>query len=275
MDAFAAKYVVFIEDKTGSHARALLDLMDSYPNALQHFVWKQTAASGQYTIAKQRGYKVWGYFMDGSNGQFERYARRFDYLGIYHGASDDDMKALVGYGLPVICWEIHTRWMRERVLALGIQGLMCSNYPYVSSNVAQASRDDFGSGLRAAGDLPWVLGWKYQPLLVSEAKALRVDSGSTTGYTLGSLGPIGKDEYTIAFGMRWPDALPDGNAHAGVAFGLADDQPYRANVPGAVGGYHLVVHVTGQVELFRRTPGGDAGESLAAFDTRPQLQVSG
>src|SRR5699024_9781688 len=73
LDQFAAKYVMFIEDKTGSHARELLNLLDSYPNPTKHFVWKQTAASEQFKLARQRGYKVWGYFIDNKDGAFARY----------------------------------------------------------------------------------------------------------------------------------------------------------------------------------------------------------
>jgi len=154
LDAHAATTVIFLEDKQGTNTAALLDLMDSYPDSKEHFVWKQTAGGKHLAEAKKRGYKAWGYFVDDVQIRFADFAERFDYLGIYHGASDNEIKALARYGKPVICWEIHTRWMRERVLALGVTGLMCSNYPYASGSTPVSTRDDFASGVRASGDLP-------------------------------------------------------------------------------------------------------------------------
>jgi glycerophosphoryl diester phosphodiesterase len=59
--------------------------------------------------------------------------------------------------------------------------------------------------------------------------------------------------------MRWPKALPGPSEHAGIAFGQANDSPYRVRVASDVGGYHLVVRSSGMLELFRREPGEPAG----------------
>ena len=273
LDRFAATHVIFIEDKQGTNTGALLDVMDAYPAATEHFVWKQTAGSPTYEEAAARGYTTWGYFIDNTDGQFTELAPRFDMLGIYHGATDAEIAELVSFGKPVICWEIHTRWMRERVLALGVQGLMCSNYPYVSTDEAAANRDAFGTGLRSAGDLPWVLGLKYQPEILPREKSVRLAHESTSGYLLGSLGPLPAGDQEIQLEIRWPELPPGRHAGAGLAFGMPDDSPYRAGIPGPVGGYHVLLRASGAVEVYRRNvTGGEeatADELIGSFATEP------
>lgn len=262
LDAHAAANIIFIEDKQGSNAEALLELIDSYPNSKEHFVWKQAAGGKHYAKAKEKGYKTWGYFVNNAENQFNEFAGRFDYLGIYHGATDDEIKALVAFGKPVICWEIHTRWMRDRVKALGVQGLMCSNLPYVSGNAPISNRDDFSSGLRAAGDLPWILTPNYQPTLQPEFSSVSLNHDSGSSYTLGSMCPIPNDTYSLSFEMRWPMAIPDGRGSAGIAFGQGDDQPYRPTAPATVAGYHLTFDSVGTMRLFVREVGAVDGVLL-------------
>lgn len=273
LDRFAATHVIFIEDKQGTNTETLLDVMDAYPDATEHFVWKQTAGSPTYEQAAARGYTTWGYFIDNTDGQFTELAPRFDLLGIYHGATDAEIEELVSFGKPVICWEIHTRWMRDRVLALGVQGLMCSNYLYVSNDTAAANRDAFGSGVRSPGDLPWVLSPKFQPQLLPSENALRMVQDSTVGYILGSLGPLPSGDQEIRCDLRWPESPPGRHAGAGVAFGMSDDQPYRAGIPGPVGGYHVLLRASGAVELYRRSPMTDEnsppGELIGSFPSEP------
>ncbi|MEC5190381.1 hypothetical protein RCH17_000517 [Arthrobacter sp. MP_M7] len=262
LDAHAATSVIFLEDKQGTNTTALLDLMDSYPNSREHFVWKQTAAAKHLAEAKARGYKAWGYFVDNVQIRFADFAAGFDFLGIYHGASDEEIKALVGYGKPVICWEIHTRWMRERVSALGVTGLMCSNFPYASGSNPTNTRDEFASGVRAAGDLPWILAPSYQPTLQPEFSSVSLNNEASSSYTLGSMCPVTKDTYSLSFDMRWPMAVPDKSGSAGIAFGQADDQPYRPTVPATVAGYHVSIDSAGTLRLFAREAGSLDGELL-------------
>lgn len=273
LDRFAGDHVIFIEDKQGTNTLAMLDLMDKYPNATDHFVWKQTAGAPAYEEAAARGYRTWGYFIDNADNQFDSLAPRFDLLGIYHGATDEEIKTLVALGKPVICWEIHTRWMRDRVLALGVQGLMCSNYPYVSNDGAAAARDAFGTGVRAAGDLPWILALKYQPEILPREKAVRLTHDSTSGYLLGSMGPLAEGDQEIQVELRWPKLPPGKHAGAGLVFGMPDDSPYRAGIPGKADGYHVLVRVSGAVEIYRRSlTGGEESsydELIGSFATEP------
>ena len=81
--------VIFIEDKQGTNAPALLRMMDRYPNAREHFVLKQHALDVQYAAAVAHGYRIWGYFNEEDSDQVDRLAPDFDYLGVTHLASDE------------------------------------------------------------------------------------------------------------------------------------------------------------------------------------------
>lgn len=271
LDRFAASHVIFIEDKQGTNANSLLDLLDSYPDSTDHFVWKQPAPALQVAAASKRGYKCWGYFMPDAIPRLDELAARFDYLGVPHTADDATVTKAVGYGKPVICWEIHSRADRDRVTGLGVQGLMCSNVPYVMSSEAADTRDRFSTGTRAAGDLPWTVdqGWEAQPALHPATASVVLAQGQNSSYRLGSLGPVAREVYSLNFEMCWPQKLPSELLHAGLAFGQQDDSPYRVLVPSAVGGYHLVIRPDGELVLYQRDPGSPAGTRLQSIMTTP------
>lgn len=283
LEKFAATHVIFIEDKQGTNAVGLLDLMDTFPDSTSHFVWKQWAGAEQYALAAKRGYKCWGYFGRDLLAELDRLSERFDYLGVPHASTDDEIARVVALGKPVIAWEIHYRWMKARMEALGVVGMMCSNLPYVTDIAAPEVVDHFASGLRTAGDLPWTTdkGWSVQPAFVKENKSVSLSHKEIQSYVMGSMCPVGLDTYRIQFEMCWPDTLPQDHDHAGIAFGAEDDQPYRVRIAGTSSGYHVILRPTGSLELFRRAAGAADGTLLGSVDTaaaRPgdwiQLEVA-
>lgn len=270
LDRFAASHVIFIEDKQGTNTGVLLDLMDSYPSSTEHFIWKQSAPALQVAAAAKRGYKTWGYFVPDAVPRLDELAARFDYLGVHHTADDATIESVVAYGKPVICWEVHTRAARDRVTRLGVQGLMCSNVPYVISESPEP-RDQFASGSRAAGDLPWNLdqGWDSQPAIDPVSASVVLDQNQNFSYRLGSMGPVTNEIHSLTFEMCWPQELPSEQLHAGIAFGQQNDTPYRVLVPSLVGGYHLIIRPGGELVLYRRDPGNPAGTRLQSIVTAP------
>jgi glycerophosphoryl diester phosphodiesterase len=271
LDRFAGSHVIFVEDKQGTNTAALLDLMDSYPASTEHFVWKQPAPALQAAEASARGYKTWGYFMPDAEPRLDELAARFDYIGVHHSADDETISKAVSYNKPVICWEVHTRSDRDRVTALGVQGLMCSNVPYVMSAEAAETQDRFSTGERAAGDLPWTVdhGWDAQPTVDAASASVLLDKDQNFSYRLGSMGPVTREIHSLAFDMCWPRELPSELLHAGIAFGQPDDTPYRVLLPSSVGGYHLIIRPDGELVLYRRDPGNPAGTRLQSIMTAP------
>lgn len=276
LDAHAAGQVIFIEDKQGTNTEALLELLDSYPDSTEHFVWKQPGTVKLPDSVRERGYTSWGYFTDGSDRQFERFADQFDLLGIYHDASDDDVRKLVSFGKPVICWEVHTRWVRQRLEQLGVRGMMCSNLLYVTNDTPRSTKDSFASGVRAPGDLPWLHTWESQPVLHPESASIRFEGDGRRSYVMGSMCPILSSNYALTFEMRWPDSTPVGSGgtrelEAGIAFGQADDRAFRPWAPGETGGYYLALQPSGKVELFRQAPKIQDPLSIASVPTAPPV----
>ncbi|WP_417234548.1 glycerophosphodiester phosphodiesterase [Arthrobacter sp.] len=271
LDEHAATSVIFIEDKQGTNTQALLELMGAYSQSRQHFVWKQPAGALQVRTARNAGYKSWGYFGPSSYARIKERAVEFDFLGIDHLASDAVVRRVVATGKPVICWEVHRRSLRDRLVDLGVRGMMCSNIPYVMNAPISASRDVFASGLRGAGDLPWTTdrGWSLQPRIQREAASLLIAGREISSYCMGSMSPIDRELYEIQLEMRWPVELPDGPQHAGIAFGQTNDSPYRVLVKSPVAGYHLVLRANGQLGLFRRAAGEVSGKPLGQVDTPP------
>lgn len=271
LDAYATSHVIFIEDKQGTNTKTLLDLMDSYKESTSHFVWKQSAGLKSYMEAHARGYKTWGYFIDNSNRQFEKYAPHHDYLGIYHLAADEDIRSLVGYGKPTICWEVHTRWTRDRLLKLGIHGLMCSNILYVRTGKPRNNSDTFSSGIRNAGDLPSNLNWKFQPPINPKDASISLADGEDLSYCMGSLCPVEQKSYALDFRMRWPQLITKA-MESGIAFGQLTDEPYLPSTPG-ISGYHLMMASDGSMTLSRRSD-GESNSSVVAVLSTPQPRLS-
>ncbi|WP_454699187.1 glycerophosphodiester phosphodiesterase [Arthrobacter humicola] len=276
LDAHASRNVIFIEDKQGTNTEALLDLLDSYPDATERFVWKQSGAVELPGSVTERGYRSWGYFTDSSDRQFERFAEPFDLLGIYHDATDNEIRQLVSFGKPVICWEVHTRWMRERLEQLGVRGMMCSNLLYVANETPQSTKDSFVTGLRAPGDLPWIHTWESQPVIHRDSASITFEGEGRRSYVMGSMCPVGSQNYSLTFEIRWPSDLPVGaegarELDAGVAFGQADDRAFRPWTPGDVGGYYLSIRASGKLELFRQEAKIQDAISIASVPTDPPV----
>lgn len=269
LESLPDQTVAFVEDKSGTNTDALLDLLDSFSGATDRFVWKQWAASSAVTKARDRGYTCWGYFTRDIHDRIPQISDRFDLIGIHHSASDDTVRDAIDTGCPVIVWEVHYRSQRDRLQRLGVQGMMCSNIPYVMTDAPRATKDAFASGRRATGDLPWSIdnGWAHQPTLNETKGAVAFDLKEIQSYGLGSLAPIASTTYVLSVTFCWPKDIPDGSAAAGVAFCLDSDAPYRIGIPSEAGGYHALLRSNGQLELIAREPGDDDGRSLGAATT--------
>lgn len=270
VDAFIDTHVIFIEDKGGDGANILLNLMDSYPRGKDKFVWKQWAGAGQWRAAKERGYKLWGYFMADIFARIPELAPNFDYLGIPHTASDQVVSEIVqvgnAMGVPVIMWEIHYRWMFERAKALGVKGMMTSCIPYVMTTPsAQFTEDQWHTGLRPAGDLPQTTdaGWGVQPAIdPANGGVCRYEERANGAMTLGSMGPVLNTNYRIEWEMRYLGPMPTDVSHAGLFTGHDEDRSHRTGATSPAGGYHIIQRVNGLFDLYRHDPNSGAGIPL-------------
>ena len=272
LDAFAASHVIFLEDKQGTNAERILNLLKDYPDAREHIIWKQPASSSGHARAAEEGFTTWGYVTRTDYSRLAELVPLVDMLGIHHTAPEDKVRELVDSGKPVVAWELHRRSEHQRLRELGVRGFICSNIRHVLHLDAPRSEDRTAEGLRGTGDLPWKAdgGWEEQPAFTNGA--LRLGSGERSGYLLGSMaGAVDAPVWQLEFELRWPDGLPAagaGTGGAGVAFGQSTDASYRREPGTAAAGYELDVAAGGRITLSRRDAGASAAVELAAGDSR-------
>ena len=130
--------VVFIDHKPTSggagsetdqaNVIALLDLMDTYPNARERFVWKSFkggyAASAQ---ARARGYRCWGIYYGDEISTEPTYTDSFDLLGMVHYGTQAEWDTALTAGKKVIAHIIYNSTQRDNALTKGASGIMNSN----------------------------------------------------------------------------------------------------------------------------------------------------
>jgi len=273
--------VVFIEDKQGGNAPAILDLVEERDGSRERTVWKQAAGTaGPNMEARARGYLTWGYFAGSPEEPIEQIAPLFDLVGVKSDSPDAVLTRVVASGRPVMAWEVHRRSVRDRLVSFGVQGMMCSNLPYVTGVVAPTATDAFATGLRGAGDLPpttWKTDPTLQPRITPAARSIRLASPSQTTYLMGSLGTLPMGRAKVEFSLRWPDASPTGADSAGI--GLApDDAPLAADVasgPALDLGYsrasiHLTLDGMGTLTLSGRTAEGNFLDAATTSTPAPR-----
>ena len=244
--------VLFIEDKTGQFAAELIEEIRKSPAPLDSIVWKQPAQASGAEFAATSGLSTWGYFAPESFAAVTALAPGFDAIGIHDSADDTTIARAVATGLPVICWEIHTRHQMEDLRARGVRGMMCSNYPYVAIQrpSKELETDSFATGRRAAGDLPDRLTWNAQPELIAEEGVLRISGERKASYVLGSMAVNATSDWRLDANIRWPQIGVD-NQIAGIGFGTHTDLPYRAFEAGQTDGFHLQIETQGGVSLWQ------------------------
>lgn len=267
LDAFAGKYVIFLEDKQGTNTTELLDLMDQYPNATETFVWK-TFRDGGAAAAQARGYQVWGY-LDDDDPNLAAVAAAVDMLGASTSSSDAWYQQVVAEGLPVITWPVHRRVERDRAFSNGVRGMMAANLPYLLDDEPAAQQDNFPTGVRRSGDLPYDMNDSSQPawqpawILADGEYVMELDFQFGVPYSLGSLGPNVGVDYALEVELRFPVAIPSASQHVGFVFGRTNDSAYRFNTGTGSGGYHMLLRGSGAFQLYRHEPNVASGTQLA------------
>ena len=135
VDAYIGQFVLLVEPKVNAAADPLMVRMAALDQP-ERVVWKSPINSTRFADAKRRGFSTWGYVLDeqaGAKAQLARLAASadIDLLGAPLGESDTFItqitQAATDNDKQAIAWPIRSTTDRDRVLALGCNGMMTSN----------------------------------------------------------------------------------------------------------------------------------------------------
>lgn len=267
MDRFFNKVVIFLEPKTNESVVPLQQmLLNEYPNFQDSVIWKSYYGSNTWSWAKQTAQMTtWAYLdADTPDTDLDEIDDLVDMWGLPIAMADARMQEIVARGKPCISWEVHRKADVTRLVANGVQGMMCSQWIYVTGDIPFAASDDFISGVKAPGNMGLE---GYNPLLALQynenGEAFFADPNQRTAL-LGRLSYVTPPaSYTITFSMKWI-VVPGPAAHSGFAFAKPDDTPYRfSSTANLSGGYHIVMRGSGNMQLYSHTAGVAAGTLLA------------
>lgn len=261
LDRFLGRVVIFLEAKSSAAIVPLQNLLTSPPYAgcQDSVVWKNYYTNNSFAWAKAHGFYVWAYTdTNTTNSQMDAVDTNVDMWGIPAESSDAQVSLVVARGKPTMVWEIHRRSEAQRFISLGVRGLMCARFIYVTRSAPVRTGDDFNTKINAPGNVGSnkddptaalkfdTLNSVYNPVLAGNSVLM----GTFCPVTVGTNG------YKITWDMEFP-LLPTGTLHAGLAFGCADDSKHTWNsTSNAVSGYQVrIVPTTGAMRLYNFVAG--------------------
>lgn len=272
LDRWLGKVVIFLEAKTTATIPVLQAYLEAnYPGYEPYIVWKtHYSASSSIAWAVSQNIKVWAYIDTGTtSGQMDTIDASVNYWGVPVGAADSKITEVVTRGKPVVVWAVGRRADRDRLVALGVKGMMSSGFHYISKpNAPMVTRDTFASGVRAPGDFS-----RQQDSVNQQPKwdltngSMKLDGSAGQSMVIGSMGPITATTYTIEYEMMY-EALPaDTTLHAGLVFGKVNDDPYQFGGANASGGYHIQFRAAGQMQLYNHVATLGTNTQLGTVNT--------
>jgi glycerophosphoryl diester phosphodiesterase len=280
LDRFVGKVVIFLEAKTSEAIVPLQNLLTSpqFAGCQESVVWKNYYTNSSFGWAKTHGFTTWAYTDTGTtNAQMDAVDANVDMWGIPAEASDAQVSLVVARGKPTMVWEIHRRSEATRFTGLGVRGLMCAQYGYVTGSVPIQTVDDFITKIKAPGcigsnkeDPNAALkfeddGAVYNPVLAGNSILMGQFCPATASVS----------GYKITWNMMFP-TLPTGTLHAGIAFACDNDSKHVWNsTVNAVGSYQIrIVPTTGAMRLYRVTAGVAAASQIGT-DLTTQAMAAG
>jgi glycerophosphoryl diester phosphodiesterase len=278
LDRFLGHTVIWLEAKSSASVVPIQTMLTTlYPYANQCVVWKNYYTNNSLAWAKSHGFKVWAYTdTNTTSAQMDAVDATVDYWGVPWEASDAQISLVVARGKPVMVWEVHRRSEVPRLTALGVRGIMCSEYLYVthSTSTPMVTTNTFTSQVKAPGDI----GAAHSDPTYAMKWDTAVDPGAVYLNQLGGQGLLlgsrscmtdGATGYRITFDMYWP-TLPGspGTLHAGLYFGAADDSKHQFGVANTAGCYRMLIRPNaGTLQLYTVAAGATSGVQVGGSGT--------
>lgn len=260
LDRFLGKVVIFLEAKTSASVVPTQNLLlSAYPGANESVVWKQYYTNNSLPWAKSHGFYVWAYTdTNTTNTQMDAVDANVDMWGIPAESSDAQVSLVVARGKPTMVWEIHRRSEAAHFSSLGVRGMMCSQYLYVTRSSLIRTGDDFNTKIKAPGNIGSNKGDPTAALKYDTLNSVYNPVLSGNSVLMGSFAPVtvGTNGYKITWDMMFP-VLPTGTLHAGITLACTDDSKHVWNsTVNTVGSYQVrIVPTTGAMRLYSVTAG--------------------
>ncbi|MGW3486568.1 glycerophosphodiester phosphodiesterase [Streptomyces sp. NPDC001054] len=269
LDRLYGRCVIFLEPKSSAAVQPILDLLDQrFPGGSHSIIYKGYFTDGSFAGVRARGYKVWAYVDAGTtDAQMDAVQANVDIWGVPTGMTDARITAVVGRGKPVMSWEVHSFTDRDRLLGLGVRGLMEARWVYLNKPRVPTFSAALGARVIPPGMLtPQHYSAAWAPKLDSDG-AFHLDQLSGYSICMGGMRAASADTYTVAVSMRW-DTLPASTLHSDIVVGKASDDFFQFSSPNnASGGYHVLVRASGDLQVYRHDPHVTSGVALGSVST--------
>lgn len=270
LDRFMGKVVIFLEGKDNPSIPVIQQmLLADYPNAQESVVWKNYYLATSFPWAKNNGFTTWAYIDAGTtSGQMDAVDANVDWWGVPLAAADSKITEVVNRGKTTIVWPIHRHAEVDRVVGLGVDGLMTSEWTYIN-NQPEFTEDQFWTRVKAPGTIGVSESDPDYALKYDENGRAFIEQIPNNAVLMGghrvSVAQAA-DNYTIGYTMTW-DTIPGTNLHSGIAFAKPDDEQYVFSGANSTGGYHVVLRNNGTLQLYRHDAGVTTGVQLATAGT--------
>lgn len=270
LDEFLGKIPILLEPKGNDAVVPTQTLLDTYnPHAPRSVIWKAHIGTLSLPWAKTRGYRTWVYLdSNTTDATMDGKDTNVDYWGVSTTFTDQRIQQVVARGKPVFAWPIYRRSQVTRLTGLGVVGMMSSDPRYVSTNLPQRTFSRWGLAVKESGGTP-TLDYDTAYALVfgegADAGWVSINALPNQSYGLGTYSPIQGSAagYRISYDMKYK-VLPASTVHGGFYFGKASDDAYRFGTANTTGGYHVVMRASGDMQLYRHTPGVTAGTQIGS-----------
>lgn len=275
LERYLGKVCIFIEPKSNPAVSPLIAMLGKYKGANQSVVWKQHYTGAGFAAMKAAGYTTWAYMDDDTSmAALDAIEANVDMWGVPITASDAKFTEVLSRPTfkRVISWPIWRRSERDRLVGFNVggkhvEGIMSSEYAYLTQAGPFRSTDAFARGIKQPG---WLPSLKEDPDFMikfdTPNSSIHLDALSGSAAHLGDMSnntAVGASGgYRIAFQMKYVN-LPASTIHGGLFFCAADDSKHQFNsTANTVNGYRFLLRGNGDMQTYTFTAGVAAGTQL-------------
>lgn len=267
--------VLCIEAKDDAAFPAMLQLVEKQ-GLKQTAIVKLHVSSTRFDQARAAGYPLFGYLgsfaettSEGIRSLTAKLDKATDVMvvpGNEDGAWVPDalLTQAVASAVPVWVFGVHRRSEQAHHLANGAAGVVASSFGYLTNAIPPATTDAWDAGALSSGEMTRVpdsdgdaLGWTDLGTVALQRQ------GGQAFLTLGQFAPLRAPTgpYAVDIEIRVDDVPKNPQSNFTLAFGHVDDRYYEHR-QGQLDGYHALLRMDGNLELWAHLAGSPDGKQL-------------